>query len=93
MTYFFLCFAGLQFPDRIRNVRAAHNRVTLEDAASAPAADLHDDRFSDASAPKIARCGPAKIVEDQAGVTGSLESALYTMTATPPFQGHEVDSI
>jgi hypothetical protein len=66
VTYLRLSFAVLQFPHRVRNVRAAHDCIPLEYAAGAPTADLHNDRFRDTGAAKIARCGPPKVMEDQA---------------------------
>src|SRR6266705_473512 len=58
-------FAFLQLQNRVIHIRATHDRIPLKYAASAPAADLHDDSLSNSSHAKISCPRSPQIVKQQ----------------------------
>jgi hypothetical protein len=57
----------LQFRQGVGAVVRADDRVPVEDGASSPAANLHDDAFGHAGVPEIPGGSSPQLVEGQAG--------------------------
>jgi hypothetical protein len=72
VTYLRFLLVDLQLPHGVHDVTPAHNCVPLKYAPSAPSADFHNDSFGNPSTTKIPSGCPAEVMEDQAGVLGSL---------------------
>lgn len=75
-TYLQFGFGVLQFAHRIRDIVSADDCLALEHTARPPSADLHDHGFTDTGPPQIARRSPAQIMEDQARIARTFETAL-----------------
>src|SRR5208337_136628 len=57
--------------------------VTFKDAPSSPAANFHDDAFSDSSPPQVAGSGAAQVMEQQTGHTGSFRCLRPSIPKIP----------
>ena len=58
-------------------------RLTFEDVACAPAANFHDDAFSDSRPAQVARGSAAQAVEEQAGNAGEVGRLGPRITEIP----------
>ena len=63
----------------IGDVGLVHDVVTIKHRGGLPATNLHDRLFRNAEAPHVAAACSAKIVQDQAQVSGRAGFALFTL--------------